>query len=352
MLHIIGILLKFIGIVLLLILGLILALLLVILLVPIRYRVWVTHGEMFHLDTRVSWILHIIHLRVTQEEEQRRIRLRIFGILFYDSARPRKPKKLRKSRRKAARDRKQYAEHGRASARSPGKKNTGAGAEHKEIHEEQRAHKVQEASDVTTVSEQSNTGTAGIKIGVRAEQTEEAPAIDEAGVRSDQDSKVSIFRKIILRMKHIAGGIRNTLHRLRLSIHRIWKTIINLKGKIGLVKDFISNEENKEAFGITYGSLKKLLKHVIPRKLRSKVVFGTGDPCSTGQALGVISTLYGLYGEHVQITPDFENKVFEGSHYARGRIRIGTLLIIVIKLLLDKKMKRFMRNFKRLKEAL
>jgi hypothetical protein len=62
--------------------------------------------------------------------------------------------------------------------------------------------------------------------------------------------------------------------------------------------------------------------------------------------------LYGFYGDRVVIIPDFENKVFEGKHYARGRIRLITLLIIVIKLISDKRFKRLKSNFLILKEAL
>lgn len=127
---------------------------------------------------------------------------------------------------------------------------------------------------------------------------------------------------------------------------------LDLKHKINLIKAFINEEENRAAFGLTYTKLKLLIKHILPTKLRSQLIFGTGDPCSTGQALGVFAVLFGVYGEYVQITPDFENKIFKGSHYAKGRIRIGTLLIIVIKLLLDKKFKQLLRNYRILKEAL
>lgn len=413
MLHIIVLLLKFIGIVLLTIIGLIVTLLLVILLVPIRYRVWVTHGALFRLEGRVSWILHIIDARVKQEGELRRIRLRLFGILLYDSARPRKAKKLKRGRRKVARSEEQYDEEVIAPPGSSHSKTAktrkrdsdgkaiprGQGASRKqethrgqEIPTKQDAHMEQEPSgelkqygkqnskvdltnktgdlpvNETIVPDKLDTGSAELRAEPNKEtikktkkelnsepgaELEEGEFVaDGPGADADLDSKLNIFSKLSNRIKRIFQGIRNKFISLRSSIKRGWKAFVNIKNKIGLIKDFLGNEENRSAFGVTYGSLKKLLKHVLPRKLRSKVIFGTGDPCSTGQALGAASILYGMYGDHVQITPDFENKVFEGSHYAKGRIRIGTLLIIVIKLLLDKKFKQLKRNFKILKEAL
>ena len=82
-----------------------------------------------------------------------------------------------------------------------------------------------------------------------------------------------------------------------------------------------------------------------------KLLFGTGDPCSTGKVLGVLSLIYGLYGEHIEITPDFNNKVLEGNFNVKGRIRLVRIIIIVTKLLLDKRFKRLKNNFSRLKEG-
>ena len=347
MIHIIIILLKFIGIALLTILGLIVTLLLVILLVPIRYRVWVTHGALFRLESRVSWILHIIDARVTKEGELSRIRIRLFGILLYDSVRPRKQRKSRKSRRKAARSEEQYEEVmvPDSRSRSSRKANTIKRDGHRK---DNSVPDILDAGTSVLREEYKREPSTDPGAGLR----EEVPSTDEPVTEAVRNGKVNIFRRFVNKMKRIIQGIRNKLRGLIEKVKLAWQAFLNIKNKVVLVKEFLSDEENKSAFGVTYGSLKKLLKHVLPRKLKSKVVFGTGDPCSTGQALGAASILYGMYGEHVQITPDFENKVFEGEHYARGRIRIGTLLIIVIKLLLDKKFKQLKRNFKILKEAL
>ncbi len=377
MLHIIVLLLKFIGIVLLTIIGLIVALLLVILLVPIRYRIWVTHGALFRLEGKVSWILHIIDARISLEGEQRRIKLRLFGFLLYDSARSRKARRLNRSRRKASENDEPHEDE--VTAQGSRHRKHKPFPEHEPTKEKKRFEKQNSDEALTKktdnlpskeriIPEKLDTGSAELRAepkketiqevkkelyeGPAAEHGEGEAVADGPGAEADQDIEVNIFGKLINRIKRISQGIRNKFISLRTSIKRGWEAFLKIKNKIVLIKEFLGNEENRSAFGATYGSLKKLLKHVMPRKLESKVVFGTGDPCSTGQALGAASILYGMYGEHVQLTPDFENKVFEGSHYARGRIRIGTLLIIVIKLLLDKKFKQLKRNFKILKEAL
>ena len=354
MLHIILVLLKFIGIVLLTLLGLLVTILLVVLLVPVRYRIWVSHGAMVRVEGRVSWILHLIHLRVTQEGEERRIRLRLFGIILYDSARPRKPGKPKRRRRNTANRNKVHSTN---ELKPEGVITPGSSP----VPEEQATDYDRQQSKQLSSEEQDLSGTAAI-FGVEptedpgaeasANNTSEEEASENNTSEEEMENAVGLLGRVLRRIKSFFQGIRNKLRRLITNLKQGLSKLINIKQKINLIKEFISEEENRKAFGITWQSLKKLLRHVLPRKLRSRVVFGTGDPCSTGQALGVFSMLYGIYGDSIQITPDFEHKVFEGNHYARGRIRMGTLLIIVIKLLLDKKFKQLKRNFKILKEAL
>jgi hypothetical protein len=157
--------------------------------------------------------------------------------------------------------------------------------------------------------------------------------------------------------------IKNKVYDFFRRIKEIWKNIIeklrnfvailtNIKRIKNLIKDFLDDELNRESIRLLFRSLRKFLRHIAPTKLRSQFVFGTGDPCSTGQVLGVLGILYALYGNNIQITPDFINERFEGKHYAKGRIRLLTLLIIAIKLILDKRIKQFRKNISTLKEAL
>lgn len=168
----------------------------------------------------------------------------------------------------------------------------------------------------------------------------------------DQEEKSNIFQKIIGKVQGLFTKVRAFFSGLKNRIAGFFETAANIKNKVGLVSDFIKDKLNREGFQITYHSLKRMLKHIKPTKLRSRLVFGTGDPCSTGQVLGAMGILYSFYGDNVQIIPDFENKIFEGKHYARGRIRLVTILIIVIKLILDKRFQQLRRNFQILKEAL
>ena len=88
MLSVILLILKIIGIVLLVLLGILLLIIFLVLFVPIRYRVKVEHSDSFALEGGVSWLLHFVHARISQSGSNRRIWVRIMGILIYDSLRP------------------------------------------------------------------------------------------------------------------------------------------------------------------------------------------------------------------------------------------------------------------------
>ena len=68
MIHILLMILKVIGVILLVILGLILAAVLLILFVPVRYRADVSFEGKPDGEAAVSWLLHLVRIRVSYHE--------------------------------------------------------------------------------------------------------------------------------------------------------------------------------------------------------------------------------------------------------------------------------------------
>ncbi|MDI9508814.1 MAG: DUF2953 domain-containing protein [Clostridiales bacterium] len=329
MLSVILTILKLIGITILILLGLILLILLLVLFIPIRYKIKIEHGDAFALNGHASWLLHILHVGVKQSDKKPRISIRIFGFLLFDSQGPSKPKKA-KPRREA------------------------------KERVKRKKEKAQKLDDIKNVEEIQNNESEDLSkdkmiFDDNANKLQENfKAKDQETSHSEKpnNDKLKSEGKTIRFFKRIKEKLMGLLRRIKNKIISMIQRLIAIKHKGALIIDFIRNDVNKEGFRFTYKSLIKLLKHLLPRKLESNLIFGTGDPCSTGQALGGFALLYSFYGDKLQITPDFENKVFKGKHYARGRIRIWTLLIIIIKLLLDKRFKELKTNFQLLKEAL
>ncbi len=101
-------------------------------------------------------------------------------------------------------------------------------------------------------------------------------------------------------------------------------------------KELLRHPRTKCAYQLAKRELFKLLLKIKPKVLKGNLIFGTGDPATTGEILGVVAAFYGLYPTELQIIPDFEEKRLEGHLQAKGRIRLIHVLISAILLLKDK----------------
>lgn len=349
MLHIILLILKIIGILLLSVISLLILAILLVLFVPIRYRVKAEHGEAIWVDGRASWLLHLLRARISYMENTLDIRVKLLWFILYDSLAPKPPKDGRRKIRTATKSRSKEQTAG-LMKRSGTQKNLERKAEQERIADQAKLSESEEQAKTEGVPEpERQTKTEKTS---EPKEKAESERMGEPGKEAAQETDKSFIRRLFDKIVSILEKIKAFFRGLKEKFIRWLQTAANIKSKIRLISDFIKDEMNREGFKITYSSLKRLLKHILPRKLYSRIVFGTGDPCTTGQALGVMGILYSFYGDRVTIIPDFENKVLEGKHYARGRIRLITVLIIVIKLIEDKRFKQLKSNFQILKEAL
>ena len=74
----------------------------------------------------------------------------------------------------------------------------------------------------------------------------------------------------------------------------------------------------------------RTLKHILPRKVKGYVHYGMDEPYKTGQVTGYLSLLPFVYQKGLSMQPDFEQKVLELDVKLKGRIRLGYLLRIVL----------------------
>ena len=116
------------------------------------------------------------------------------------------------------------------------------------------------------------------------------------------------------------------------------------------LKRILAKPESKAAVVLAWGGVKKTLRHILPGKVKGYLLFGTGDPASTGQILGLISVFYAATGPVLKIVPDFEEKRLECDLELRGRLRVFTLLVILLKLYFNKELKQLMQELKAVKD--
>ena len=111
--------------------------------------------------------------------------------------------------------------------------------------------------------------------------------------------------------------------------------------KISSIITFIKDPTNKRGIRTVKKELFALLRYMAPEKIDGKVVFGTGDPCTTGWILGIVSMVPPAYTEGLRICPEFEEKRFQADGYVKGKARLIYMVRLVIRGYLDPDIKRW-----------
>jgi hypothetical protein len=179
----------------------------------------------------------------------------------------------------------------------------------------------------------------------QSDKTEEQIASKQT---TDQREEQSAFRQADEREKKPRG-----IRQLFLWLQNVIKIVRKIKKKVHSVQDLVDilrSDAGKAFICIVKENVIHLWKQIHPRRMRGKVIFGTGDPCSTGELLGVLALFYAWYGNGVQIIPDFEQKRIEGNVSFRGRIRMITLICIAWRIIKNKDGRKLLHEWEKWKE--
>ena len=306
MLHIIFLILKILGLVLLAAVGIIILLLAAFILLPARYTAAASwDGTMDSLRWRVKfhWLIHLISGEAVYENGRLIWRFRTAWKHFdstsgYKKTSSAAPERIRTSAEKTAGSTEDLKDTAR-----PVKQKPEAGKE-----QEPEAEKEQKAKTQKTVSDKK------------------------------KEKKISFSEKI----SAYWDKIKYTFKKLYDNIKALTKKKEKLTGNL-------TNEINKNAFLKAVKELKRLLHRLCPEKLEGDIEFGFEDPAYTGYLLAGISLIYPMAGEFLNIRADFENKVLKGSVLAAGKLRLLYILIPAWNLFFDRNVKITYRHIKKFK---
>lgn len=109
--------------------------------------------------------------------------------------------------------------------------------------------------------------------------------------------------------------------------------------KASSLRDTVEDEENQKAVRLLLSRVKYLLHHLRFRRFEGRLAFGFEDPATVGRMLAVLSLFYPLYGERFTITPVFDHTLCEGEIALKGHVRLIHILIAVIQLMMNKKIR-------------
>lgn len=290
MLHIILLILKIIGWILLAILGLLVVLVCAVLFTPVRYEVkGKCDGDLSSLNIglKFSYFLHLVSGDVQYAEEKLVWKLRIAW------------------------------------------KRMSSEEEIQDVAEE-TAEEVKEV--VTSGVQKAEEVIDEIPDSERTKPPISDPEIPEPGeTRKPQKTSESFFEKLSCKFQEICDKIKELIR------------------KKDIIMAFLTHEVHKAAFIRAISELKRLILKLKPKKMSGNLEFGFEDPSLTGKVLAGISILYPYFADYVQVDPRFEEKVFKGDIYIKGGMAARPFASMAIRLLLDKNIRTTIKHAKKFK---
>ncbi len=145
----------------------------------------------------------------------------------------------------------------------------------------------------------------------------------------------------------IITRIRNFIENIIAKLRQICDKIKNFRELAEYYIKLLKEEDTIQLFSEIFTGTGNILKSIRPRKVKGQILLGTGSPDTTGYAMAVYGILSPYLGKNLLLTPDFEQKVLEGQLVLKGRIIIGVLLVDVLKVALDRRLRSFIKKWKR-----
>lgn len=300
MLHILLLLLKIIGCLILILLGLVFLVLAVILLVPVKYRVSASRYASVEAEGHITWLFRLIELFCqvdTEKEENQRlhIRLRIACFCIYDNLRPKKERIKKQTER--------------------------------ETKKKETEEKSVDAIGLPETEEKTETEVPG------TDQRKTALSF----IKALWENLTMIFQRIAA----VPSSISNKVQALAGKAEALGKKKEKLLA--------ICHDEKNHLWLMTFlGRLKRLMIRLMPGIDRFFWHFGFDDPAVTGQVLGALSILYPLCGDRMVLQPEFSQETMEGEIKLHGSVRILPIAVFVVRSFLNRQFFSIVKQIKRI----
>lgn len=322
LIHVLLILLKFLGIFLLFLLGLIV----LVLAAPIRYSFHFHAGEeaSFGGQIKVTWLLGILYIRGSYIEKIFEYRVRIFGYQILGNQKEFLEKKQK-------RERKKQKKRNKKSEKSKNKENVPAPPKQEESRGEDRSAKQDMQPEESVSPEQEGS--------CEERRSAEQEVRTEEKVSPEQDRTCEECRSAEKAVEPMekkppsTGGSRKKPSSTGGSGKKTTGRLDSLRKKIHEFREAYQEYHGKQLMDFAKQSIIKILRHVLPRRMRGFIRFGFDDPAVTGIVTGGAALFYPKYRDTLVLEPDFGQECFEADCRGRGRIHPGFFLYMGLKAL-------------------
>ncbi|WP_251209319.1 hypothetical protein [Acetatifactor aquisgranensis] len=338
--------LSILGIVLLAVLGLLLLMMLLVFFFPFTYRVCGSKdAENLRLTAKVNWLFGLFRVRLGYPEPGRLIAKVLWFSLLDMGIPPKKEDFL--PRDKAGSSKGADKKSGKTTADSSSSSRIGGGkAERMERdHSMEKDHPMEEDHSMEEAQEHSD---ASGSVTASANTETETPPADSGASQAETgkeethstelppDGATGFFGKILQKIQRIKYTIYNIYDKIK----RIWENI-------SYYIELLQEENTKQLASHAFFRARKIFKSVRPRRVKVRLLFGTGSPDTTGYLYGAYCMLSAPLGPGFLLEPDFEFKRLEGEFDIAGHVMVWAFVINGLKLLLDKKLRLFLKQLKK-----
>lgn len=328
MLHILLMILKILGIVILSVLGLLLFILLAVLFVPIRYEVSASKYDTVKAKIKINWFLIVFRTLFLYEDDTFTKNIKVFG---FDVIKILEKKNAKTNNNSTKSDTLEEELENEDTLENDYPKLT-----NNEVDDTISSKDNQDCEVVKQLELEDTNKTINKAINKNTfkkfhKSTKREKTFLEQ-VRTMFESIKNKVNRLFNKAKRFIKNLSNRIKALFKKAKDIKKTILN-------VIRFLNSDEFKRNFAFIKGQVSKLFKHIMPRKHNIKLNIGTGSPDTTGEILGGIAIFMAFTGMNISVLPDFENEVFRGEVYLKGRIRLFNILVIGLKTYFNKDLK-------------
>lgn len=308
--------------ILLVILIFLLCLILLVLFYPIHYKaVGHKNEEDTKLSVKASWLFGFIRFAFQYPEPAKPIiKVLFFNILKSDK---------RSKKEASISDNEEQTTDTEASVSD-------------QIENESTADSEDESNNNSSNEDTVNSDTANNSIEEKkedvSESVEDIPEISTDTSESSGESE-DFFQRI-------TNKIQYTFQKVYVKIESIVEKVRHVYNNISYYAEVLRDDNTIALWQNAKKRLLKILRSIRPHKLQADIQFGTGAPDSTGYIYAAYAVCSNFLGKNVFVSPDFDNKILEGSFKLSGNICIFVLLWNTLRLILDKKTRKLIKALK------
>lgn len=324
MLHILLLLLKLIGWILLAALAIIILLLLIVLLVPIRYQAKLSWSERereppLRIQGSVFWLLHLLNIRFRYDGSPTvRARITLYPIFTMPASAKKKNRHKKKEQKKTL--------------------------EEKAAVREATTEVISGAKDKASEKDKSTEAERSAEDSLTEKIQDEIPDTDHASDTEEKQSAHSPDLKKLLRLFH---NVKKCVANIQYTITSLCDKIKNNLHNIQYYKEILESKTFRQALALCRSELGELLSHMKPRKFDADWIIGTGDPLLNSELQAVYGIFFPAVGKQLRIVFDYDVRHIEGELFIKGHIRTITLIRAAVKLYFNKDIKKLIHQMKK-----